>query len=384
MNAILAKALPSAAKRRSSGFAEWSAGLSLWWSITTRIRLYERLARFVEHNIALDDAIALMLARTSKPRGLFKRREDIRYVYARWLAGMRRGKKFTDPAVAGKDLPENELVMLMMGENTSNPAEGFRQARFIADVVRRMKVAVVSALIYPFVLTLMGTGFLAAIAWKFGPQMLSMTTKPVADWPILAMLLYRLADATKNYGVLVGTLALIAMGCAIWSLSRWYRHLPMVRWFCDHYVPPWSIYREYSASAFLIALGAMVQANMPADEAVARIVTISSPWMRSRLRRILGTLRRGIDAGQAFDVGLLSDDTLGYLEDFNAAGGLDAALSVVGVESVEDSISRIKSSATLISALAMIFVVILIILIYGGMMSLGLMVYQDARAAGGR
>lgn len=358
----------------------WWANMTLRWSIKERVRLYERLGRFLEHDIGLDEALETMIVRTSRPRGAMKQKHPMRHVYKRWHAGLRRGKAFTDVAVAGRDLPPGELVMLMMGDSTSNPADGFRQARFVADVVRRMKGALLGALTYPAILILMGSGFLAGIALKFGPQMRQMTDKPVEAWPFFAKTLYQLSVGVIDAGPWMVLMGVLLGVWSMWSLPNWSRVLPKVRAFLDHYVPPWSIYREYNASSTLIALGAMTQAASPVDESIARITSIASPWLQTHLRRILTRVRRGDDPGQSFDTGLLSDDTLGYLEDFNRAGGLDAALSVVGTETVEDAIARVQMGAVAMGIVALVAVVGLILLIYGGMMSLGLMVYQDAQA----
>lgn len=365
-----------------NGFEAKMATATIKWSMTERVRLYERLQRFVEHDIAIDDAFAKMILRTNRPRGMLKSRNAMRHVYQRWYAGLRRGKKFTDPEVAGSDLPPGELIMLMMGDQTSSPAEGFRQARFVADVVRRMKSALIGALIYPAVLLLMACGFLAGIAYKFGPQMLDMTDKPVEAWTFLPRMLYTLSVVVKNFGIPLGILAIAFFALALWSMPRWHRMIPKLRWFCDHYIPPWSIYREYNASSFLIALGSMVQASLPVDDAIARITAISSPWLQAHLRRMLVRVRRGDDPGQSFDTGLLSDETLGYLEDFNSAGGLDAALTVVGTESVEESIKRVQAGALVMGIFGMVLVVGLILLIYGGMIGLGMMIYTDSRSPG--
>ncbi len=364
----------------SSSLEAKLATLRIRWSVTERVRLYERLRRFLEHQVSVDDALAAMIMRTNRPRGMFKSRDPMRFVYQRWFVALRRGKKFTDPEVAGRDLPPGEVIMLMMGDSTSSPAEGFEQARFVADVVRRMKSALMLALIYPAVLMLMGCGFLAGIAYKFGPQMKSMTDKPVDLWPAMSKMLYTLAEATKSYGLLVGGVAIVIAVVSVWSLPRWTKLGLSVRRFCDHYVPPWSIYREYNASSCLIALGSMVQAAVPVDEAIARIISISTPWMQTHLRLVLSRIRRGDDAGMSFDTGLLADDTLGYLEDFNRAGGLDSALAVVGKETVEEAITRVRSGAVVLGGLGMVLVVLLIVLIYGGMMSLGMMVYKDSQA----
>lgn len=360
----------------------WWATKSLAWSVTERVRLYEILGRFVDQSIPLDDGLAKMLARTNRPRGLFKRAHPMRHVYHRWLTGLRAGKAFTDPSVAGNDLPPGELIMIMMGQQTQRVGEGFARARFVADVVRRMKTALVGALTYPVILLLMAAGFLTGIAFKFGPQMLQMTDDPVETWPWLSRTLYGLSVFVKDYGLWLAVVFVAATAASLWSLSRWHQTLPRLRRFVDHWVPPWSIYREYNASSFLIALGEMVKSTTPVDEAIARVISISAPWMQWHLRRILARVRRGDDPGQSFDTGLLSDETLGYIEDFNSAGGLDSALSVVGAESVEASIARVRAGAMVIGNVGLVVVASLILLIYGGMIALGYMIYQKAQMGG--
>lgn len=381
VNHASAKAKPMGREIDLSGVEHAFASFQLRFSADERVRLYERLERFVAHKVPLDEAIGSIYARLARPKkGLFGResRDGRRHVYERILSRLRLGKPFAE--AAKEYLPSAEMVMVLVGEQSSNEAEGFRQARFVADVVRRMRGALVGALTYPAVLLALGCGFLVVIAAKFGPMMLEMAgDRPVAAWPLPSRMLYQLAELVSSYGIVAGVLAILLGYAVLFSLPRWHERMGGVRRGLDKFVPPYTIYREYQAASFLIAIGALVKASVPVDEALARIASISAPWVKWHLRKMLVAVRKGVDPGAAFNTGMLTDEVVGYIEDFNRAGGLDEALTVVGVESVEDSLRRVKRSSSVLGFGAMLLVVGMIVLIYAGMIAMGQMVYTEAQ-----
>ena len=380
-NPATAKAKVASGDIDLSRFEHAIASLQLRSSADERVRLYERLERFVSHKVPLDEAIGSIYARLSRPKkGLFGResRDGRRHVYERILSRLRRGLPFAE--AAKEYLPSAEMVMVLVGEQSSNEAEGFRQARFVADVVRRMRGALVGALTYPAVLLAMGCGFLAVIAAKFGPMMLEMAgDRPVGAWPLASRILYQLAEAVSSYGIAAAIGAVVLGYAVLYSLPRWHERMGGMRRVLDRWMPPYTIYREYQSASFLIAIGALVKASVPVDEALARIASISAPWVKWHLRKMLVSVRKGVDPGAAFNTGMLGDEVVGYIEDFNRAGGLDEALTVVGVESVEDSIRRVQRSSAVIGFGAMLLVVGMIVLIYAGMIAMGQMVYTEAQ-----
>ncbi|WP_414245394.1 pilus assembly protein [Castellaniella hirudinis] len=112
---------------------------------------------------------------------------------------------------------------------------------------------------------------------------------------------------------------------------------------------PWRLYRQIQALR-LMALIAIVLQPGPGGAAQLRAVLVllmqrASPWMAAHLRRMVGNLDQGLSGAAALDTGLLDRDLYWYLQDLDAAHGLQPALLAVHARMATVWFARIRLQA---------------------------------------
>ena len=253
--------------------------------------------------------------------------------------------------------------------------KGFAQAAYVAKAVNAMRNAVTSTLSYPAVLFVMLCMILWGMSTQFIPILLQIA--PLSQWPTVSLVLYYVATTVQVAGlwILIG----LGIGAALVmkSLPTW---TGPGRAFADKWLPPYTTYREYQGSIFLISLAALIQSGRPDSDAIKQLAQISRPWLRSHLTKMHTALLTGVTPGIAFDTGLLSAEVCGDVEDYTTAGGFDQAVAQIGTETVEDAIVRISTSASLVKYVMMALVAGSILLIYSGIIFVVLDVAQRAQS----
>lgn len=331
-----------------------------------RVRLYGRYERYTARGFDFKRATGKMHAR-------YHRDKDARRAVFRRIADqLQDGRAFSD-AIAPY-VPPAERLLIAAGEQTSRASDAFRSAAFIASAVQRMQSTVISAMVYPSVLMLMLCLMLAGITFLFVPTMLDMA--PIESWPPISKVVYNLAQMVTHGGPWIVGIGIILAIVTIKTLPTFNNSF---RGFLDRYVPPWTIYREYQGSTFLISLAALVEAGRPVDAAIKQMNLIATRWMKWHLRRMIHALQEGTQPGRAIDTGLLHKETVGDIEDYADAGAFDSAIGAMGRDAIEDSIERIKGASAVITALCLVAVAGTLVLVYLGMIFLVMDVAQKAQ-----
>lgn len=352
--------------RRGDEMEHWIAKHT-GFSVRKRIRLYQRLYRFTSSNISVGKALEMIWARYNRAR------DPRRTVFRRMIeSNMNAGRSVADSMAAY--IPAAERLLIFAGEEANKIASGFKQSIFVAGAVREMRKALTGALMYPLVLFVMLSAMLVGMALKFVPVMLQMA--PLSQWPTISLITYYVGMGVKSYGAWILGGLIVGVIVAVRTLPVW---VGKTRAWCDRFVPPWTIYRQYTSAIFLISLSALTDAGRPIETAVNQLAVIAGPWMRNHLNTMHQRIIEGENPGRALNTGWLDKETCGDLEDYSAAGTLDSALAQIGKDTVEDAIDKIKGSAMVIRFLMMALVAVAIIIIYVGMVALVLQVAQKAR-----
>jgi type II secretory pathway component PulF len=176
---------------------------------------------------------------------------------------------------------------------------------------------------------------------------------PLERWPPVSRALHLLATLVHDHGIGIATGLIVGLVMALWTLPRW---MGRGRAFCDRYLPPWTVYREYQSSVLLIAIAAMTAASQSLEDAVGDMQGAASPWMRRHLQRIRIGLREGWEPPRALDTGLFDKELIGRFEDYQSAGALLQVLARIGERAVRDANRRIAATASVIRN-ALFFVV---------------------------
>lgn len=306
-----------------------------------RMRLYDRLYRFVHRGYGLKIALEGMLSR-------FETKNDPRrIIWRRWVRGLNEGQQFAQ--LAAPYIPIAEQIMLAAGDRSGKLDVGFRTASFVADAARKMKNALVAALTYPVILLAALVGVLVFVAVKLMPALEGIY--PVEKWPSISRGLYHIANFLRDYGVFVALGAVALAIVVVYSLPRW--QTAWRRRF-DKRVPVYTMYREFQGASLLIALSALLQSGTPIETALTDIRKNASPWLGWHIDLMMKLLRgKGLRPSEAIDTGLLHDETIGYLQDYDRAGSFADAIEAVGRDIVDDAVERLRRLAAILGVVFM-------------------------------
>lgn len=309
-------------------------------SLTRRIALYRRLARFSSRGYDIVIPIEQMLGR-ARERG-----RASQMLLESWLRSLNGGALLSQ-IVAG-DVPAAEAMAIAAGEDSGRLDDGLEMAAYIAESTRRVHAAVLGGMLYPCVLLLLFVGMLAVVGGQLVPMLVKLY--PVEFWPASAAGLYYVTWFVREYGLVLGG-ALLACGAwSAWSLPRWVSPL---RQALDARLLPWSVYREVQGGLLLLTLSAVVNGGSPIDEAIRRMRRSASRWLAHHLDAMSRGLAEGKRPAQALDTGVFSETLMDDMLAYDHAGDLVEALRHLGKDTVELVIERLRRTFAIIGGVLM-------------------------------
>jgi len=319
--------------------------------LKSRINLYKRLKSFTEEQFPVYDSLVKFKTRYDK-------RKDFRgKIIGIWIENMKYGANFT-AAIKGW-VPESELNLIAAGEEGRGIEKGLGEAIKFADSAQKIKNTIIGGSMYPGILLLVVLGFIAMFSVKLAPTYLSIL--PVERWPEMGRNFYTVSKALVDYWyILLGLFIAVSTVIGL-TISHW---TGPVREVFDKF-PPWSVYKVYQSSAFLISLASMMQSGTPLNDALKRIKKTTSPWVGHYLDKMIKNLRRGgQNFGQHLDVGLLDEETAGDVIDYSELGKFEEAIYTIGEDNLQESVTKIEQRMALVRSLMIVLVGITVGIIY--------------------
>lgn len=307
-----------------------------------RIRLYERLYRFTKAGRDIRTALSGAAQRMEKSR------DARRVIWRRWLGGISSGRKFSE--LIGPYIPTMERMMLVAGERTGKVDDGFKRAQYIAEIGARMKGTLTKAMIYPVILLAAMTVVLYVSTGQMLPMMEDMA--PLSVWPGPALAFRSFATAVREYGVLMLVGAALLGAWVAWALPRWIRTGTEIRLWVDHRLIPFTIYREFQTTTYLLCISSLMASGIGLPDALRELRQVASPWMAYHIDRALGGLvGRGEGSAKAIDTRLIGTETMGDIYDFDASGSFAEALEIVARDIATDAMERLQAQAAVVNGL---------------------------------
>lgn len=331
--------------KKVDGFLKFRFGLSY------RLNLYERLAAFTKEEFPLFDSL-------QKFKNRYDKKKDFRgKIISYWLEDMKYGASLSD--VLQGWVPDAELNLIQAGEEGKGIDQGLDEAIKFAKSAQKIKKTIISGSTYPVILLLVVLGFIAMFSVKMAPTYLGIL--PLERWPSMGQNLYGFSHFIVSYWYML----FAGLGVAGFIISKtigvW---TGQVREFFDK-VPPWSVYKVYQASAFLISLASMMQSGTPLNESLKKIKRTSSPWLADYINDMEKNLKKGgKNFGSHLDVGLLDEETAGDVIDYSELGKFEEAVYTIGEKNLEQSVEKIEIRMSLIKNLMLVLVGITVGIIY--------------------
>ncbi len=310
-----------------------------------RFRIYRKIQGMLEMNEPLPTALDRLWRNVSDDGK--KPTAAAAMAVQQWLERSRQGMTLAD--MLNGWIPARELMLLRAGEESGNVAKAVSSIMTVDESAEKMRKAILSAVTYPaFIFLLM-----AGVLWMFGVNLIEPLRKS-APPQVFAQLagLASVSDLVRNHGItiLAGVGAFVAFVIA--SLPRW---RGLVRAKFDMF-PPYSWYRIWQGSAFLLSMSALLSSQVPLRKCFEILLQGASPWLEERMESARQEILRGRNLGEALRLGGLNfpDPQLARdLEILAERADVARTLEVLAKEWLEEQTRNLNSQAALVRTIGM-------------------------------
>lgn len=302
-----------------------------------RFRIYRKLQGMLSMNEALSRALERLWYNVSEMGKYPDRPAAI--ALRDWLARDRAGDSLSD-AMQGW-VPSAELYMIRAGEESGAVARALESIQAVGDRAKEMREAIVYAVSYPFFMIML----LSGVLWTFGVNLVANMRK-VAPPEVVAKLagLASFSDFVIDWGAIVLAVSVLLIGVIVFTLPSF---CGPVRVRLDRF-PPWSWYRLWQGSAFMLGLSALLSAQVPLKKAIEVLEEQSEPWLRERLYSARQEVLRGRNLGEALrasNFGFPDPKVALDLEILSERADVGNVIEQVTDEWMEDQVAVLKKQA---------------------------------------
>lgn len=308
-----------------------------------RMFLYRKFISFLNQGIPLLDVLGEFYALYSRKNG-----DPRAVILLDIITRMKRGESFS--SALSYWAPSSEVMLIESGERSGNIVGALRQAVEVATAIREMRSAIIGGLTYPVILLLVLAAMMVGFSLGIVPKLADVMDP--ASWPQQAATLYTISQIVENYGLYIagGIIGLFVV--IFYSMPRWTSD---VRKFVDG-IPPWSVYRSFESSTFLVALGALMKTGTPLMDSITRLRSLASPYVSKHLTIMLAKLKSGQPNGVAMNTGFLEREMAADIEIYGKVSDFQEAMEVIGREAISSGVEKIKMSTKALGNVVLILV----------------------------
>lgn len=306
-----------------------------------RLGLYQKISTFLKEEVPLDQ----VLKGLAKEYGELSSWDPRAIMLNEWYTQIENGKTLS--YAMSEWCPPAESMLIKAGETSGQLAESFDNALISTESATKMKSAIVASVAYPSILF----GMLFLIMYMFSTQAIPKlaAAKDPAEWPPSSQALYNLAQFVEHkwWVVMLAVLAFVAF--ASWSTKNL---TGPIRKGLD-YFPPWSVYKSFQSSVFLISTSAMMKTGTPIFESISNLRTMSPRYVAEQLRIILLKLESGKSIGESMSSGFLDIETGVDIRIFGKTASIEHAMESIGKTSIKNAIDKIQGVSSILNVFAM-------------------------------
>ncbi len=337
--------------------------LKLQFGAAQRIRVYQKLNRFLSSSVSLRQALEIMYQHASEDGR--KPKAPTAVILLQWLRSVKNGQSFGQ-AIQGW-VPDGDRLVIEGGEAAGNLPQSIERAVLISESLRLIVSTIVSGIAYPVMLFLAAIGFLVFFGTAVIPQFEEIL--PREEWTGVAGQMSVMSDFVQN-GMIWVLLAMAALGILIAAtMTKWTGPL---RARFDRY-PPWSLYRLVIGAGFMLTVSGMIRAGIAVPKILSMLQRGASPWYVEKLSKTLFQVKNGHNLGEAlYRTGFNFPDkeTVADLRAYANLNKFDETLQRLGEEWLGDAIKRIKAQMAVLFMTCLLFFGGVFFWIAGGIFSL--------------
>lgn len=350
------------------------------FGLNRRIKLYKKMATFVSRNITVDTFVENVMERMA----LEKHMELPAYkeIYRRLKEGGGSHAKNIDDNAQGLFValnglvPDQELMIIRAGQESSQMYEGLNDAAFVAESARKLKNAVIFPLFYIVLLLGLLVGIIF-IAKKYILNIFELLV-PINQWPPISAAFRSVVIFFSDNWLLLVIIGILFAVISSYSLSRWSQKAWNFRQWFDRHIPPWSVYKLYQSSSFMLAISMASKAG-PIDTALKRYSEHTFPWMRRHVGMMTQQAVEGISPAEYLtSTDLFDNEINGDVRDYGKAGVLTDAIDNIARDILEQTILKVGLKAQTFKVIMIALIVAMMIWMLASLSFLSLFLYFSA------
>lgn len=316
-----------------------------------RQRFYIKLVQLLENGVSLDMALSQIqkIASRNKRSALWK-------LYRRWRNDVAEGMNFG--VCVAPYVPSAEAILLETGANSGKLVRSLHNAAQAIENQSKVKKAIIAAGAYPAVLLLMLAAAMVLSAYKVIPTFEQII--PVDQWTGIAYSVAKTSQFIREQGLTIVVTLFSVIFLIGWSMPRWTNHW---RQYVDN-IPPWSLYKMWQGSAFLLAVASLMSAGVKLDEvSLARISKQSDPYLKQRVRAMQKFIASGENLGDAlFNSGYKFPDVeiIGDLQIYAKLRGFDQNLIRITQVWVDGLVEKVNVAMKIVNFVILVLITVVI------------------------
>lgn len=334
-------------------------------NIKARKRLWLKISTKINNKVSLVDVMTEFRDRRLRYRksSIFsvwmasqfniKNNDPIVAALDEWIAIYSNGERFEE---AVKGWVSNDEQMLFSSAKLS---DAFVKIIALMDSKAKIRKSIISGVLYPSILFSIALAMIYFLSTELIPSFTKIS-KGRIEWTGDALQLVNLSAFVQDWFVLIVAVILGAVLAFFRSLPRWNGPLRIK---VDRHAP-YSVYRTFQGSTWLISLGALVESGVRLQTALEMLAGEASPWLRIRILRALQGVNSGLNLGDALEPTVYDDTRYDFpdreiiddLATYSKHSGFSEALQMVADEWIKESVERIDIGMKLVMTLGILLI----------------------------
>lgn len=319
-----------------------------YFSGKKRLEFYRMLSTLTANGVSIQSALTLI---KSKFEQIKKGGNPMNAVITDILYSMHIGLPFHH-AIA-KWIPSHEYALI--DSSYQDVPRALKIVIQYSENALVIRSALVGSLSYPVIMFLILIVMLAALSFYIMPNMAKLS--PPETWPPISHNLYLLTNFITNNAIIISMIVVAFLVFMFWSFDN-FSYLP-IRSLLDK-IPPWNVYKNYTATSFLIALSSSIKLGSSFNSAIQQLHPISSHYLRRFLVKIKNRLINGSGFGDAIDIGIFDSITLVSLSVFATTNKLEQGIQYIADNNLDEQKHLLLRRGKVMGYCMMMFVAIMI------------------------
>jgi len=316
-----------------------------------RYKFYMKLTQLLENGVSLDRSLQQIqsLSNTSSGSALPK-------AYELWYKNIINGQNFGQ--IMAPYVPTSETILLEAGSQSGKLVDALRYTATSIEQQSKVKKAIVGAAAYPALLLAMLIAAMLMASYNVIPTFAEII--PVEEWQGISALVAASTSFIRDYSlyIMVGLIAFFTL--IGYSLPRWTSKSRIL----FESIPPWSIYRIWQGSSFLLAISSMMSSGVKIDDiSLNKIAKQSDPYLRQRINGIKKHIISGHNLGDAlFKAGYNFPDSeiISDLQIYAQLRGFEQNLIWITRSWVDSLVEKVNATMKIVNTIILMLIALVI------------------------